>query len=101
MDEFPQHVALPKLYGAPAYARPAVAVAHTPRPVDPDDLPIVAHMTEDDIAVLAHLPDPAGRVPASIPAGGFGMTMTSSVTHVEPRGFSIRSLADRIRLPRS
>jgi hypothetical protein len=48
IDEYTQHVALPKLYGAPAYARPAVAVAHTMRPVDPDDLPIVAYMTDDE-----------------------------------------------------
>ncbi|TAK00861.1 MAG: hypothetical protein EPO36_07080 [Chloroflexota bacterium] len=99
MDEFPQHVALPKLYGQPAYARPAVAVAHTPRPVDPDDLPIVAQMTEDDIAVLARLPDPAGRVPASVPAG-VAITTTPTIVHLEPRTFSIRALADRIRGPR-
>ena len=36
-----QHVALPKLYGAPAYARPAAVAAEVePRPFDPDDLPI-------------------------------------------------------------
>ena len=37
-----QHVALPKLYGAPAYARPPGPVATVPRPFDPDDLPIDA-----------------------------------------------------------
>lgn len=99
IDEYTQHVALPKLYGAPAYARPAVAVAHTPRPVNPDDLPIVAYMTEDDIAVLARLPDPAGRIPATVPTGGVFASATSA-EHIQPRGFSIRSLADRIRLPR-
>ncbi|MEW5990217.1 MAG: hypothetical protein AB1736_02575 [Chloroflexota bacterium] len=100
MDEFPQHVALPKLYGAPAYARPPVAVAHTPRPLDPDDLPIVAHMSDDDIAVLARLPDPAGRVPgspvAAVAAGG-----PATTEHLAPRPFSIRAFAERIRLPRS
>ena len=35
-----QHVALPKLYGAPAYARPPRPAAVADRPFDPDDLPI-------------------------------------------------------------
>ena len=35
--------AMPKLYGAPAYARPlAVPVAPVDRPFDPDDLPLEA-----------------------------------------------------------
>ena len=43
------HVALPKLYGAPAYARPPVLkVVTAERPFDPDDLPIEAHQTEED-----------------------------------------------------
>lgn len=43
-----RHVALPKLYGAPAYARPPVAVAAGPRPFDPDELPLEAFQTEED-----------------------------------------------------
>jgi hypothetical protein len=47
-DEQP-HVALPKLYGAPAYARPLVApVAPTERPIDPDDLPLESEQTEEE-----------------------------------------------------
>ena len=43
------HVALPKLYGAPAYARPPVLkVVTADRPFDPDSLPIEAHQTEED-----------------------------------------------------
>ena len=43
------HVALPKLYGAPAYARPPVLkVVTAERPFDPDSLPIEAHQTEED-----------------------------------------------------
>jgi hypothetical protein len=97
MDEYLQHVALPRLYGAPAYARPAVAVAHTPRPLDPDDLPIVAHMTDDDLAALASLPEPSGRVPGAIPAGGVA---TAPAEALEARNFSIRAFAGRIRRPR-
>ena len=98
MDEQLQHVALPKLYGAPAYARPAVAVAHTPRPVNPDDLPIAAYMTDEEIDLIARLPQD-GRVP-STPGGGVGTVASPSDESLRPRRFSIRSFADRIRHPR-
>ena len=45
LDE--QHVALPKLYGAPAYARPAAPVDLTPRPFDPDELPLEMDQTPE------------------------------------------------------
>ena len=93
MDEYSQHVALPKLIGAPAYARPAIAVAHTPRPLDPDDLPIVAEMGPDELALLAALPAPDGRVRAVAVA-------EAPAEPLRPRSFSIRGFADRIRRPR-
>lgn len=43
-----QHVALPKLYGAPAYARPPARVSAAPRPFDPDELPLEAHREGDE-----------------------------------------------------
>ncbi len=43
-----QHVALPKLYGAPAYARPPRSVEDAQRPFDPDDLPLEAFRTEEE-----------------------------------------------------
>jgi hypothetical protein len=44
-----QHVALPKLYGAPAYARPPVVpVKPVERPFDPDELPIEAVQTDEE-----------------------------------------------------
>ena len=43
-----QHVALPKLYGAPAYARPPRSEDPKPRPFDPDDLPIVVHQSDEE-----------------------------------------------------
>src|SRR3954451_8136412 len=43
-----QHVALPKLYGAPAYARPPRPSAETPKPFDPDDLPIEAVRSDEE-----------------------------------------------------
>lgn len=43
------HGAMPKLYGAPAYARPKVdAVPATSRPFDPDDLPIEAYRSDEE-----------------------------------------------------
>lgn len=43
------HVALPKLYGAPAYARPpAKPVERAERPFDPDELPLESARTDED-----------------------------------------------------
>jgi hypothetical protein len=51
-----QHVALPKLYGAPAYARPPSVAATADRPFDPDDLPIEVFQSDEDRAFAASLP---------------------------------------------
>ena len=50
-----QHLALPHLYGAPAYSRPPRAVEQVVRPFDPDELPIEADRTDDDALLLAEL----------------------------------------------
>jgi hypothetical protein len=94
MDE-PQHVALPKLYGAPAYARPAPIVAETPRPFDPDDLPIEAVQTDEERELAATLPAhayPPGR------SNGHGDRRGSKdrVPGLRPRPLSLRALAGRI-----
>jgi len=47
------HVALPKLMGQPAYARPARPVNIQSRPFDPDDLPILAEMTDEERLLAA------------------------------------------------
>ena len=62
-----QHVALPKLYGAPAYARPAATVDPTPRPFDPDELPLEAVMTDEERDIAAELAGArlCDRAPAS------------------------------------
>ena len=46
--------AMPKLYNAPAYARPARAVV-IDRPFDPDDLPLEAHRSTSDQAFLSQI----------------------------------------------
>ncbi len=43
-----RHMAMPKLYGAPAYARPPMPVAQSERPLSPDDLPLEAEQTAEE-----------------------------------------------------
>jgi hypothetical protein len=68
------HVAHPRLYGAPAYARPR-SVEPTTLPLHPDDLPIAAEQTAQEraIAELAMankygVPEPAPRAVKPEPA---------------------------------
>lgn len=90
------HVALPKLYGAPAYARPPRPIEDRPRPVDLDDLPIEAFRTGDDLALLGS-PGGSGSTNGSgsnghgqsPPASGAGSTPAG----LEPRPFSLKSLS--------
>ena len=51
-----QHVALPTLYGAPAYARPPGAVPPNERPFDPDELPLEAEQTDEERTFTSMLP---------------------------------------------
>ena len=54
-DEHGQ-VARPRLYGAPAYARPPVVpVAVSERPFDPDDLPLEAERTHEEHELVVEL----------------------------------------------
>lgn len=100
-----QHVALPKLYGAPAYARPVAPVATVPRPMDPDDLPIDAFMSNEERAYAASLPArawaPGGGLVASANGkggreygnGGHGGAGSSGL---QPRQFSLRAIAGKL-----
>ena len=56
------HVALPALYGAPAYARPPRIVPEEQRPPDPDDLPLEAFQTVEEREIAAAIGRPAGTV---------------------------------------
>lgn len=91
------HVALPKLMGAPAYARPPRQVTLRPRPFDPDDLPIEAYQTDDERRLLEALPArafaPGGVVlvrPADGPSNGHGGPT------LEPHPFKLSALADKL-----
>ena len=90
MDE--QHVALPKLYGAPAYARPIVPVEVTERPFDPDDLPIEAVQTDEERELAASLP-----AHAYAPGGArLRLDPKRPEPQLNPRPLSLRALAGRI-----
>jgi hypothetical protein len=93
LDE--QHIALPKLYGAPAYARPAPPVDETPRPFDPDDLPIEAAQTEEERELAANLPAHA-YAPGGALAGPDHGNGRGAKPELSPRPLSLRALAGRI-----
>ena len=95
-----QHVALPKLYGAPAYARPAGAVATQPRPFDPDDLPIEALQTEEDREYASGLPARAWAPGGAIVDGAAGHAHDGYAERpnptLRPRPLSLRSIAGKL-----
>jgi hypothetical protein len=90
-----QHVAMPKLYGAPAYARPAVPVVTVARPFDPDELPIVAAQTEEEREFAEALPAEA-YAPGGIDLSQAGRSNSHTSTGLRPRAFSIRGIATKI-----
>jgi hypothetical protein len=79
------HIALPKLYGAPAYARPPRIAPKTRLPLDPDDLPIAAVQSDDERALLA-----------SLPLGSHDAATNPAGPTLQPRPLSLRALAGRI-----
>jgi hypothetical protein len=88
-----QHVALPKLMGQPAYARPPRVVAEAPRPLDPDDLPLEAFRSEAELTLAATLPSRPYLAPE---AQVRGPQRSGSKGTLRPRSFRLRSLTDRI-----
>lgn len=61
-----QHVAMPRLYGAPPTNRPAPVVKEAPRPFDLDELPIAAELTDEERELIEKLPPEAFK-----PGGGY------------------------------
>ncbi len=90
-----QHVALPKLYGAPAYARPAPVVEVAPRPFDPDDLPINAIQTDEERELAANLPAREYVAGGTIRRDQRAVHNDADPT-LHPRTLSLRALAGRI-----
>jgi hypothetical protein len=93
MDE--QHIALPKLYGAPAYARPPAPVPITQRPFDPDELPIEAQQTDDEREFSSALP-PRAYAPGGVDLRRMTSRASGSDRELPPRRLSLRTIADRI-----
>lgn len=90
-----QHVAMPKLYGAPAYGRPPRhAEPDGDRPFDPDELPIEAHRTDEEQEFASTLPATAYAPGGIMLASNNGQTTTES--DLRPRSFSLRSVAGKL-----
>jgi hypothetical protein len=89
-----QHIALPKLYGAPAYARPPGAPAEIARPFDPDELPIEAFRTDEEREFASTLPARA-FAPGGLQLDDDG-NGTDDQGNLQGRTFSLRSVAGRL-----
>ena len=103
-----QHVALPKLYGAPAPDRrgdgplegqdarpPRLVPGDVEKPFDPDDLPIEVEMTPEERELAATLPAhayaPGGHSTVKrAPADG------AAAPTLQPKPLSLKALAGRI-----
>jgi hypothetical protein len=88
--------AMPKLYGAPAYARPPKAGIETStRPFSPDDLPIEAERTDLDLQLVEELASPLDA-PADGPPEAALAIEAALATETEPDddgrkpGFALR-----------
>lgn len=92
-----QHVALPKLYGAPAYARPPAVAATVARPFDPDDMPIEALMTDEEREYASSLPARAWAPGGGVVPGGNGQgSRGAGEPTIKGRAFSLKSIAGRL-----
>ena len=94
-----QHVALPQLYGAPAYARPAPVVEATDRPFDPDDLPLEALQTPEERDLAMTLPArtyAAGGTRPTGQKGAYPATPRDEEPRLRPHPLSLKALAGRI-----
>jgi hypothetical protein len=90
-----EHIAMPRLYGAPAYGRPPVPIEGTDRPFDPDELPIEADQTPEEREFSSTLPARA-YAPGGLDLGRSRSTETGSDGELRPRMFSLRAIAGRI-----
>jgi hypothetical protein len=91
----PQHIALPQLYGAPAYARPPTVAEIAERPFDPDELPIEADQTEEEREFNMTLPVQA-YAPGGVLLGRGTRTDAGVGEPLRPRSLSIRGIAGRL-----
>ena len=71
-------MAMPQLMGAPAYARPPRLVAESPRPLDPDDLPIQALRSPEEEALLSGVYQEVEEAPTLTPSSQGGLRAVAS-----------------------
>ena len=82
-----QHMAFPKLFGAPAYARPPAPLELADRPFDLDELPILAEQTAEERALAEALIGWGGPMPHR----------QAAEPSLAARAFSLRGFTDRLR----
>ena len=93
-----QHVALPKLVGAPQYSRPPVVAPVQPRPFDPDEMPIDAFRTEDERDLAESLPSHAYKAGGGVFLDDQMRSRLRSISRrfPRPRPFLLRALIVRV-----
>ena len=89
-----QHVALPTLYGAPAYTRPP-GPKTVDRPFDPDELPIEAHQTDEEREFTSTLPARA-YAPGGVDLAADRKGASKKAGRKSASPFRIRSIAGRL-----
>jgi hypothetical protein len=87
------HVALPKLYGAPAYARPPRTTEVPDRPVDPDDLPLEVERTPEEHELASRM---AGSAFAPVLVAPTNGTPHGRRAPLVGRPFRLRSITGRL-----
>jgi hypothetical protein len=87
------HVALPKLYGAPAYARPPRPTEVLDRPVDPDDLPLELERTPEEHELASRIAGSTFAPAVLAPANGNGHGRRAPLVG---RPFRLRGLTGRL-----
>ncbi|MEA2536658.1 MAG: hypothetical protein QOF11_892 [Chloroflexota bacterium] len=90
MSSEERHLALPTLYGAPAYARPPRPIEEVQRPIDPDDLPLEFLRTPDEHELAARMTGSA-FAPTLVTTNGHGPQ-----GGLQGRPFLLRSLTGRL-----
>ncbi len=92
MSSEEHHLALPKLYGAPAYGRPPRAVEVVGYPLDPDDLPLEVERSPEEQELALRL---VGSGCASTVNGG-ASNGRGGHGELQAHPFRLRALTSRI-----
>lgn len=97
-----QHMALPRLYGAPAHTPRRMVVPHADPALDPDDLPIETYRSsEDDALALQLFPRSyGGQVIEAGPRATRPFLAEHYHPELTPRPLLLRALAGRLLHPK-